>query len=74
MHDNCILQIGFHHLGFIFLKKLNMWVFQISDKWAVTASHCFFDENGIRSIDKTKEDFSLVIGLHDRTTVTDELR
>ena len=74
MHDNCILQIGFHHLGFIFLKKLNMWVFQISDKWAVTASHCFFDENGIRSIDKTKEDFSLVIGIHDRTVITDMLR
>ena len=53
---------------------MNMWVFQISDKWAVTASHCFFDENGIRSIDKTKEDFSLVIGIHDRTVVTDMLR
>jgi len=44
----------------------------ISDNWAVTASHCFFDALG--KIDKTEEDFSLVIGLHDRTTVTDELR
>ena len=52
---------------------MNMWVFQISDKWAVTASHCFFDENGVRSI-KDKEDFSLVIGIHDRTVVTDMLR
>ena len=74
MHDNCILQIGFHHLGFISLKIYNKSVFQISDNWAVTASHCFFDENGIRSIDKTKEDFSLVIGIHDRTVVTDMLR
>merc|ERR1712180_79556 len=44
----------------------------ISDNWAVTASHCFFDASG--KIDKTEEDFSLVISLHDRTTVTDELR
>ena len=50
-----------------------MWVFQISDNWAVTASHCFFDENGIRSIDKTTEDFSLVIGVHDRAVVEDIL-
>ena len=72
MHDNCILQIGFHHFGFIFLKIYNKCVFQISDNWAVTASHCFFDASG--KIDKTEEDFSLVIGLHDRTTVSDELR
>ena len=51
-----------------------MWVFQISDNWAVTASHCFFDEDGNRSIVKTKEDFKLVIGVHDRTVVTDMLR
>ena len=73
MHD-CILQIGFRHLGLIFLKIYNKSVFQISDNWAVTASHCFFDELGIRTIDKTKEDFSLVIGIHDRTVVTDMLR
>ena len=72
MHDNCILQIGFHHLGFISLKIYNKSVFQISDTWALTASHCFFDALG--KIDMTEEDFSLVIGLHDRTTVTDELR
>ena len=72
MHD-CILQIGFRHLGLIFLKIYNKSVFQISDNWAVTAAHCFFDEIfGNRSI-KTKEDFSLVIGVHDRAVVEDIL-
>ena len=67
MHVNCILQIGFHHLGLIFFKIINKLVFQISDKWAVTASHC------LELITKTKEDFSLVIGVHDRAVVEDIL-
>ena len=48
-----------------FFKIINKLVFQISDKWAVTASHC------LKSINK--EDFSLVIGVHDRAVVEDIL-
>merc|ERR1712198_241291 len=44
----------------------------ISDKWVVTAAHCFFDESGDRKI--FEADLSLVIGLHDRTVDTDQLR
>jgi len=44
----------------------------IGDRWVVTASHCFFDQSGIRT--KFEDDLSLVIGLHDRTVDTDELR
>ena len=47
------------------MKIYNKLVFQISDKWAVTASHC------LKSINK--EDFSLVIGVHDRAVVEDIL-
>merc|ERR1712032_1493212 len=44
----------------------------ISGRWVVTAAHCFFDESGDRKI--FEDDLSLVIGLHDRTVNTDQLR
>jgi len=44
----------------------------ISDRWVVTAAHCFFDTSGNRKI--LEDDLSLVIGLHDRTVDTDQLR
>jgi len=44
----------------------------ISTNWAVTASHCFYNQQGELVV--TKDTMSLVLGVHDRTGTTDTNR
>jgi secreted trypsin-like serine protease len=44
----------------------------ISTNWAVTASHCFYDQEGALTV--TKDTMSLVLGVHDRAGTTDTNR
>jgi len=44
----------------------------VANNWAVTASHCFYNTEGVLTV--TKDTMSLVLGVHDRTGTTDTNR
>jgi len=44
----------------------------VANNWAVTASHCFYNTDGVLTV--TKDTMSLVLGVHDRTGTTDTNR
>merc|ERR1719239_523738 len=44
----------------------------VANNWAVTASHCFYNTDGVLTV--TKDSMSLVLGVHDRTGTTDTNR
>ena len=48
-------------------------IFEIADKWALTAAHCFYNKNTGKLV-ITKDMMSVVLGIHNRKTTTDTLR
>merc|ERR1712130_161976 len=44
----------------------------VANNWAVTASHCFYNTEGVLTV--TKDTMSLVLGVHDLTGTTDTNR
>merc|ERR1711936_924830 len=44
----------------------------VANNWAVTASHCFYNTDGVLTV--TMDTMSLVLGVHDRTGTTDTNR
>ena len=48
-------------------------ILQIGVSWAITASNCFLDTFGEKTLTSEKN-ISLIIGVHDRAVTTDKLR
>jgi len=44
----------------------------VANNWAVTASHCFYDADGVQTV--TKDTMSLVLGVHDLNGTSDTNR
>ena len=48
-------------------------ILQVGVSWAITASNCFLDTSGGKTLTSEKN-ISLIIGVHDRAVTTDKLR